>query len=190
MHLFLAEFALGPFAIEHPESIIAAVLGAIIVAAMLWFLNIPALSRSHFKSALTERHTRIADNEAQIDQALSDIRKLRDDYSTRLHRIEDEARERIAAAERDAEVSHAEIIEEAQRSALALRRRAEEELARERTRSRILLQREIVATALDAAEQAIRTSGSEGGQHALIQGFITSVAVGSGSGASSDLRGA
>ena len=105
-------------------------------------------------------------------------------YRKELDQREEEARQRIGSAVREADAARAEIIAEAEQLAHAIKRRSEEEIARERTRQRILFRQQLVKTALDSAEGAIRESSDVTVQRRLIGDFIALAANGSGDHAS------
>ena len=107
---------------------------------------------------------------------MAEAKRLRDDYSSRLKGIEVEQRERIEAAVKEAQTSHTEIIADAEQLAAAIRRRTAEEIARERTRQRIQLRREIVQTTFDAAEKAVKANNTDTIQHQLISDFVVRAA--------------
>lgn len=188
--MFPAEIGFGPYQIEDMSVVLPLLLGLIVLVFILWKYNIPFISRQHHADALRERATKIETNKNQVEQALAEVSKLRSEYAARLERIEHEARERIEAAVREAEAARAEIIAEAHHSVLALQRRTEEELARERTRQRILLRQQLVQSTLDAAEHSIRLNSGEDMQHVLIRDFIGKAAVGANSSSSSVSGGA
>lgn len=167
------EFQFGPIANEHPEALLALVIGFLLLLFLLVKVNIPVFSLPYLRGVLNDRASRIQDAHEQVDRALADVRQLHDDYASRLQRIETEARQRIDEAVREAELARTEIISEARQSAEALRRRSEEELARERTRQRILLRQQLVAITLDAAEESVRAATNDSVQRSLIQDFIT-----------------
>jgi F-type H+-transporting ATPase subunit b len=124
------------------------------------------------RTGLNSRSSQIADVHEQADRHLTDAQQIRNDYANRIASIEVEHRQRVDAAIRDADAARADIIADAQEATRALRRRAEEEIARERTRQRILLRRQIVQITLDSAEEAIRNLNSEQTQHQLIGDFV------------------
>jgi F-type H+-transporting ATPase subunit b len=165
-------FQIGPWAIEYPDRIWALVLGAALIVFILWRYNIPSFSYTHYKTHLTDRATRIAEAHQQVERTLEDMRNLRADYASRLARIETETREHIDAAVREAEAARAEIISDAKQAAQTVLRRAEEELARERTRQLIQFRRQVVQITLDAVEEAIRNDKSDTVQRELIREFI------------------
>ena len=69
----LAEFQLGPFAIEYPDTILATILGFALAVLLLWKVNIPG-SVPYFRDILKERHGRISDTHNQVEAALADMK--------------------------------------------------------------------------------------------------------------------
>lgn len=173
----LAEIQFGPFAIERLDSLVAVLLGFVLLVLLLWYVNIPQLSRPFLRDMLRDRANAIADSQEQVGRALEEAKSTHDQYARRIAGIETEARARLDAAVREAEAAHATIIAEAEDVARLLRRRSEEELARERARSRTLLRRQIVQTALEAAEQAVRDHVGDRVHRRLIRDFVTSAAT-------------
>ena len=162
-----------PFVIEDPKSFVALIVGFLVLLLILWKVNIPYLSLPYFRTMLGERAGRIEEAHNQVQRALEEAQQVRNDYATRLTRIEEETRAHIDAAVKEADTARAEIIAEAQQSAVALRRRTEEEIARERQRARIQLRRQIVQITMDAASEAARTHSNEAVQRQLIRDFIS-----------------
>ncbi len=165
-----------PFAIEHPNAVLALLIGLGLLLFVFYKFNIIYLSYPFWKELLTSRTARIETNHNQVQQALAEAKRLRDDYTTRLKGIEVEQRERIAAAVKEAQTSHTEIIADAEQAAAAIRRRTEEEIGRERTRQRIQLRREIVQTTFDAAEKAVKSNSTDSVQRQLIGDFVARAA--------------
>lgn len=165
-----------PFRIEHPGAVLSLLIGLALILFVFYKFNIIYLSYPYWKELLTERTARIETNHNQVQQALAEAQRLRDDYASRLRGIEVEQRERIAAAVKEAQTSHTEIIADAEQAATAIRRRTEEEIARERTRQRIQLRREIVQTTFDAAEKAMTANSTDSVQHQLIGDFVARAA--------------
>jgi F-type H+-transporting ATPase subunit b len=177
--MLLAEIHFGPFAIEHPETVLAMLVGLALLVLLLGRFGLPSV-----RGMLNDRAARIEENHTQVQRALEDVQRQRNDYAARIAQIETEARQRIDAAVREAETARAEIIAEAEQTANALRRRAEEEIARERTRQRIRLRQEIVQLTLNAAEQSVRAHTNESVQRQLIGDFIARAAKDGGNGRS------
>lgn len=166
-----------PFAIEHPKATLSLIIGLVLILFVLYRFNIIYLSYPFWKELLTTRTARIETNHNQVQQALAEAQNLRDDYANRLRGIETEQRQRIEAAVKEAETSRTEIIADAEQAATAIRRRTEEEIARERTRQRIQLRREIVQTTFDAAEKAVKANSTDSVQHQLIGDFVARAAT-------------
>jgi F0F1-type ATP synthase membrane subunit b/b' len=162
-----SEWPLSPFHIEDSKIYLAQIIGVLIIAVGIWRFGVPML-----KNMLNDRSARIEESHTQVQRALEDIRQLRNDYAARLQSIEVESRQRIEEAVREAEAARGEIIAEARQAATLLKRRSEEEIARERTRQRILLRRQIVQLTLDAAEASVRAHSSDTIQRQLIREFI------------------
>lgn len=169
--MFAHPFGFGPWFVEHPKDLLATIVGLVLLALLLYRFALPGA-----KGMLNERATRIETDTLQVDRQLRDIAQLRNDYSNRIEGIEQEQRERIGAAVRDADNARADIIAEANDTARLVQRRGEEEIGRERTRQRILLRQQMVQITLDAAEQAIRTQNNDQVQRQLIRNFIGQVA--------------
>ena len=164
----------GPFLIENPKILLAQIIGLALFLVIVFRLlpkDIP-LGIPYLANQSQERAGRVESNIQQVETALADTQRLHDDYANRLKGIEAEARTRIDAAVREAELARADIIADAEEATKQLRRRAEDELAREQTRQRILLRQQIVALTLDAAEQSARNHSSESTQRSLIKDFI------------------
>ena len=173
----LAEFQFGPFAVEDSHVFMAQVVGFVLLALLLWFVNVPVLSRPHLRGLLVDREARVEEAHNQVELALSDTQRLHDDYAIRLKNIEVESRERIDAAVKEATAVHNEIISDASNVAALVVRRTEEELARELARHRILLRRQIVQFSLDAAEGAVGALTNDAVQRKLIDEFIARASV-------------
>lgn len=164
-------FGFGPVLFEHPKDLLATIVGLALLLLLLYRFGLPGA-----KNMLVDRATKIESDTLQVDRQLENVAQLRNDYANRIAGIEQEQRERIAAAVRDADNAHADIIAEANDTARLVQRRSEEEMERERTRQRILLRQQMVQITLDAAEQAIRNQNSDQVQRSLIRNFITQVA--------------
>src|SRR5579871_4282973 len=174
--MHLAEIGFGPYVIEDTKIVLSLVLGLAVIAFVLGRYNVQYISLPYWRDLLHDRATRIEQVHNQVESELADIRRLRDDYAARLQQIEVEARKRIDDAVQESDAARAEIIADAQQLASQIRRRSEEEMARERIRQRILMRQQIVQIALDAAEQSVRTHSDEKVQRQLIGDFIARAA--------------
>ena len=163
-------FEFGPFANEYPKSFLGIIIGFVLLVLLLAKFVLPGV-----KTMLKDRESRIEESHNQVQTALRDVQNLRNDYDARLKTIEAEARERIDAAVREAEAMRGEIIAEAQSTSEAIHRRTQDELSRERNRQRLMLRRQLVQSALDAAEQSIISTNSDGIQRKLIKDFVADI---------------
>lgn len=168
--MLLSEIPISPFSFEHPKAIIATVIGFVLLLVVIYRYGKPPIERM-----LGERARQVAEVYTHSERQLAEALQVRDEYAARIAGIEQEHRARLDAAVRDAEAAHADILADAREGVLALRRRSEQEIDRERTRQRILLRRLIVQFTLDAAEQSIRELNSDTAQRRLIDDFITRV---------------
>jgi F-type H+-transporting ATPase subunit b len=132
----------------------------------------PVFSRPYLRQILIDREVRVEEVHNQLESAIADTRKLHDDYLERLKNIEVESTRQIENAVKEADAVHDEIIADARTAAAAVLRRADDELAREQTRQRILLRRTIVSLSLDAAEQTVVALNTDDVQRKLISDFI------------------
>jgi F-type H+-transporting ATPase subunit b len=167
----LAEIGI-PWANEFPNSFKGQVVGFILFVALMWKVGKPAIA-----NILNDRATRIGESQEQVEKALSEAKSVYADYAARLSGIEEEQRQRISAAVREAEQVRGEIVAEAQHNATLMQRRVAEEIAREQTRQRILLHRELVQQTMNAAEDSISAFSSDKVQRTLIQDFVSQVST-------------
>ena len=173
--MLLAEIQFGPFNIEDPKAFLAQIVGFVLVVLLLWYVNVPVLSRPFIRELLVSRETRVEEVHNQLDLAVTDTQKLHDDYAERLNNIEIESRLQIERAVREADAVHDEIIADAKLSAEAVIRRTEEELlAREQTPAvkEYFCGRTIVKISLDAAEATVVSLNDDKVQRRLIDDFI------------------
>jgi F-type H+-transporting ATPase subunit b len=186
--MLLAEIGLGPFKIEDPSIYVALLIGFVLIVVFFWKVNIPG-SVPYFRDVLGPRAERIQDEQDQVKKALEETERIRNDYKRRLDQIEAEQTQRLNDAVREADAARESIIAEAQESVQAIRRRAEDELARERVRQRIQLRRAIVELTLDAAEHSVNENSTEAVQHQLIRRFIADAGAMGNGGAATGARG-
>jgi F-type H+-transporting ATPase subunit b len=164
---------------------VATVVGFVLLLVLLGRMAGPGVGK-HFST----RTAHIAEQYEQAERQLTDAQQIRDDYARRIGSIEVEHRQRLDAAVRDADAARADIIADAQAAAKALRRRSEEEIAREHTKQRILLRQQIVQITVDAAEQSIRELETETSQRKLIAEFINQIGANAANGHSPVTNGA
>src|SRR5512144_135308 len=131
----------NPFALEHPPEItdfqwlIVSAIGFLILAFIVGKWIVPSMITPH----LRDRRKAIADADAQVRETRRQTEEMRNDYVARLEHIEDETERRMQEAVKEADELRERILAEAQASVEALRRRGEEEVARERAKALIHL---------------------------------------------------
>jgi F-type H+-transporting ATPase subunit b len=140
---------------------------------LVWLLNKFLLGP--ISGVLTQRQDEIKQTYDQLDADREAMHKTRDEYEKRLADIENQARERIQAAVKEAQELRASIIDEAQKKAQATIEAGLAELERERTRAMIEMRGEVANLAIDAASKVIGASVDNDRQRALVNDFIASV---------------
>jgi F-type H+-transporting ATPase subunit b len=119
----------------------------------------------------------------EIKAALDEAARLRsqakdklDEYSHKLRAAETEIDDMIKMMRTDAEAERARIIAAAEAQAAALKKDAEQQIAAEIERARMILQREVVAAAAGVAEALLRDHSTAADQARLVDDFIKDVA--------------
>jgi F-type H+-transporting ATPase subunit b len=119
-----------------------------------------------------------------IKGALDEAAKLRDqakakldEYSSKLRAAETEIDTMIKTMREDAESERQRIIAAAEAQAAALKKDAEERIAAEIERARVMLQREVVLAATGVAEQLLRDKTTPADQAKLVDAFLGNVAA-------------
>ncbi len=111
------------------------------------------------------------DAQARRDEMVA----LQRDYETRLATIEDEARNKIQAAVKEAQSARDEILARAHTDAQAIVLRGQEEAASERSKSLVEARNQIVDLATLMARQSARENLSAAGQTGLIDDAIAKI---------------
>ena len=167
-----------PFIIEDPKSLIASIIGFLIllfVVVKVFPPSVPLGVRA-LTEALKARHSKISTAHDELQAAIAEVERVRNDYKTRLGQVEQEAHRLMASATTEADETKAVILAEAETSANQLRIRAREELERERFKNQVLLRRQVVQLTVDAAESSLRSHQSAEMQSALIGNFVADAA--------------
>ncbi|MDI6827572.1 MAG: F0F1 ATP synthase subunit B [Armatimonadota bacterium] len=150
-----------------PKVMAAQVTGFII----LWVI----LARYLFKPVLAflderQRQIRLAIDNANNEQAKAE--QLREEFERRMAGIEAEARARVQAAVKEANVAKEEILTEARNRAESILQRGREDLAREREKILTQLREEVVNISLAAAGKVIEEALDEERHRKLVSNFI------------------
>lgn len=150
-----------------PKVMAAQVTGFII----LWII----LARYLFKPVLAflderQRQIRLAIDNANDERTKAE--QLREEFERRMAGIEAEARARVQAAVKEANVAKEEILTEARNRAESILQRGREDLAREREKILTQLREEVVNISLAAASKVIEEALDEERHRKLVSNFI------------------
>lgn len=153
-----------------PKVMAAQVTGFI----LLWIV----LAKYLFRPVLAMLQARDQEIKTMYENAESErtqAEEFRADYEKRLADIEAEARSHIQAAVKDAEAAKNDILAEARSRSEDIRRRGQEDLAREREKTLVQLRKEVVDISLSAAGKLIEESLDEAKHRRLVSDFISRI---------------
>lgn len=153
-----------------PRVVILQALGVLLLLAVFKkFLFAP------IQGALQSRQDEIRATYDAAESEKAQMEQLRADYERRLADIEAEARQRIQAAIKEAQVSREQILNEARERAERALSRGQEEIIREKEKAIVELRREVVDLTINAAGKLIGQSLDEASHKRLVEEFIESV---------------
>ena len=164
---------IGPLALNIPL-IVTEAIGFLL---LLWFLN-----RFVFKPIFGILDQRQADIKATYDQLDDDRRRMeqtRRDYEQRLAGIETEAREKIQAAVKEAQVLRDNLIADAQSQAATIIEQGRNQSERDRQKAFLEMRSQVVTLAVSAAGKVIDENLTDTRQTKLVDDFIGSLGAGS-----------
>jgi F-type H+-transporting ATPase subunit b len=131
-------------------------------------------------AVLEERQTTIRNNLDEAESRRNEMARLQNVYEERLAKIEDEARDKIQAAVREAQVARDEIIARAHADSQAVLLRGTQELDQERSKAMEEMRNEIADLAVQAAGRVIKANLDSASHAALIADVIHSVGASNG----------
>lgn len=129
---------------------------------------------------LEARQSNIRGNLDEAEARRNEMVRLQKDYEERLAKIEEEARDKIQTAIKEAQASRDEILEKAREESARIVSRGNEELQSERAKAMAEMRDEIANMAIAAATQAVRGNLNAQNHSALIDQAISSIGSGSG----------
>lgn len=139
---------------------------------------------------LDQRQGEIKATYDQLDADRASMERTRREYEERLAGIENEARERIQAAIKEAQILRDGIVADAQKQAETIVQRGRNESERERQKAFLEMRQEIVELAISAAGKLVGDSLDGPRQTKLVDEFIAGVGISSnGYSASSGVAG-
>lgn len=124
---------------------------------------------------LEARQTNIRGNLDEAESRRNEMVRLQQDYETRLAQIEDEARDKIQVAIKEAQGARDEILEKAREDSARIAQRGQEEMASEHAKAMAEMRDEIANMAIAAATQAVRGNLNSSNHAALIDQAIASI---------------
>ncbi len=124
---------------------------------------------------LQARQDKIRGDLDDAQKSRDDMVALQRDYETRLAKIEDEARDKIQAAVKEAQLARDQILSKAHDDAQAIVLRGQEEAIAERAKLLVDSRNQIVDLATLMARQSAKENLSVAGQTNLIDDAITKI---------------
>jgi len=164
---------IGPLALNIPL-IVTEAIGFLL---LLWFLN-----RFVFKpifGILDERQRLITESYDQMDQDRARMEETRRQYEQRLQSIEEEAREKIQAAVKEAQGLRDNLIADAEAHAAMIIEQGRNESERDRQKAFLEMRSQIVTLAVAAAGKVIDENLTDARQTKLVDDFIGSLSTSS-----------
>lgn len=153
-----------------PIQVKMAITVAIGFAAYIFVLSKVAVKP--VTNLLDERGATIKKAFDDIEHQQQELARLRKEYQERLDRMESEAEARRAAAIAEGERIAAELRAEAERRHEELLAKAKEDMEREIAKTRIAFRDQVVAAAVNAAEQVVKDQMDDQLQASLIDRYI------------------
>lgn len=154
----------------EPRFILISLVGFLILLFVLSKFAFGPLVRT-----LQARQDKIRGDLDEAQARRDEMVALQRDYETRLAAIEDEARNKIQAAVKEAQSARDEILSRAHTDAQAIVLRGQEEAASERSKSLVEARNQIVDLATLMARQSARENLSAAGQTGLIDDAIAKI---------------
>jgi F-type H+-transporting ATPase subunit b len=155
---------------------------ALVLTQIIGFILLMlALNRFMFKPIFGILDQRQADIKATYDQLDDDRRRMeetRRQYEQRLHGIEEEAREKIQAAVKEAQNLRDNLIADANSQAESIIQQGRNESERDRQKAFLEMRSQIVALAVAAAGKVIDENLTDARQTKMVDDFIGSLGSG------------
>ncbi|HEX8552622.1 MAG TPA: F0F1 ATP synthase subunit B [Abditibacteriaceae bacterium] len=124
---------------------------------------------------LAQRQGTIQGNLDEAQRRRDEMVQLQTEYQQRLAQIEDEARDKVQAAVKEAQLARDEILAKAQIDREAIVARGAEEMQREREKAMATMRNEIAELAYQAANRAVRGNLQPGAQSQMIDEVIAGI---------------
>jgi F-type H+-transporting ATPase subunit b len=152
------------------RQVLTQILGFLI---MLWILR--QFAWGPVLGMLEARRQKIAGEFQEAENRKAEADQMKSRYEQELRGIEAQARARMQEGIAEGQKVAAEIREQAQRDAQGRLSAAQEEISREREKSKELVKEEVVRLAMRTAEKILRQKLDDGTQRQLVSEFINEV---------------
>ncbi|MBV9868298.1 MAG: F0F1 ATP synthase subunit B [Abitibacteriaceae bacterium] len=126
---------------------------------------------------LQTRQDSIRNNLDEAEARRNEMVRLQNEYQQRLAQIEDEARDKIQSAVRDAQAARDEIIARAHTESQEILARGQQDIARERAQAMAQMRDQIAELAIAAATRVTRQHLNPQSHASLIDEVIGSIGV-------------
>jgi F-type H+-transporting ATPase subunit b len=156
------------------------------IGFVLLFLLLKKYAFGPIFNVLQQRQDTIKNDLDEAEARRNEMVRLQQDYETRLAQIEDEARDKIQAAVKEAQAARDEIIAKANADREAIVRRGEEEMVREREKVMATMRDQIAEMAVTGAGRIIKQE-LNGTTHARLMDEVIAGIGANHSGAAPDI---
>ena len=140
---------------------------------LIWLLN--RFLVGPINGILDQRQADIKSTYDQLDADRAAMERTRKEYEERLAGIENQARERIQTAVKEAQDLRNQIVGDAQKQAETVVENGRAELERERARAFAEMRQQVADLAIAAATRVVGESMDDARQRNLVDQFISSV---------------
>ncbi len=145
------------------------------VGFLLLFMLLKKFAFGPIFNVLEQRQSTIRNNLDEAEARRNEMVRLQKDYEQRLAGIEDEARDKIQAAVKDAQAARDEIIARAHADRDAMLKRTEEDILREREKSLATMRDQIAEMAVTGASRILKQKLDVPNQGRLIDDVIAEI---------------
>lgn len=152
------------------QEILTQALGFII---LLWILK--KLAWKPILELLESRRLKIETSFREIDQAREEITRLKADYDSRLHHIEEESRDKINEAIHEGKHIARDIQDQARNQAKEILEKAREDISLEVAKAQVALRKEIADLVFHATERVLGEKLSEKKDEEMILKLIKEI---------------
>ncbi len=145
------------------------------VGFLLLFLLLKKFAFGPIFNVLEQRQSTIRNNLDEAEARRNEMISLQKDYEQRLAKIEDEARDKIQAAVKDAQAARDEIIARANADRDAIIKRTEEDILSERHKALATMRDQIAEMAVTGASRILKQKLDVPNQGRLIDEVISEI---------------